>query len=33
MSELRRLGKLNPNLLALDGFFRRLHEELRASHQ
>jgi hypothetical protein len=29
LAELRRLGKLNPNLLALDGWFRKLHEELR----
>jgi hypothetical protein len=30
LAELRRLGKLNPNLLALDGPFRAWHEDLRA---
>jgi hypothetical protein len=32
VAELRRLAKLNPNVLALDGWFRSLHERLR-SHQ
>lgn len=30
LAELRRLGRLNPNLLALDGPFRSWHEELRS---
>jgi hypothetical protein len=30
LAELRRLSKLNPNVLALDGWFRSLHEELRS---
>jgi hypothetical protein len=29
LAGLRRLARLNPNLLALDGYFRTLHEELR----
>jgi hypothetical protein len=30
LAELRRLGRLNPNLIALDGPFRSWHEELRS---
>jgi hypothetical protein len=31
LAELKRLAKLNPNVLALDGWFRTLHERLRSA--
>ncbi len=32
LAELRRMTRLNPNVLAIDGWFRATHETLRARH-